>query len=98
MTDSKDQRLLSDEVVIDIWERFDSEKPIPLADMLRIICEAQDKHTAEILEARHKQEIVSLWDEVICPMCYRLNPQHADMDDGKGCHWCQDREDWGGCA
>ncbi len=35
-----------------------------------------------------------LFDEMICPMCYRLNPQHKSMDYGAGCHWCQDREEW----
>ena len=36
----------------------------------------------------------ALWNEVVCPLCYRLNPQHETADRGKGCHWCQDKEDW----
>ena len=32
-------------------------------------------------------------DEVICELCKRLNPQHVSADYGKGCNWCQDRED-----
>jgi hypothetical protein len=38
--------------------------------------------------------IEQLYEEVICPMCYRLNPQHKTMDYGKGCHSCEEREDW----
>lgn len=33
-----------------------------------------------------------LYEEFICPMCYRLNPQHAEMDNGVGCKTCADKE------
>ena len=45
-------------------------------------------------DAECQQKLEALFDEMICPMCYRLNPQHESMDDGKGCHWCQEKEDW----
>lgn len=38
--------------------------------------------------------IEQIYEEVICPMCYRLNPQHKTMDYGKGCHSCEEREGW----
>jgi len=44
----------------------------------------------------YQDGIREVWDEIICPMCYRLNPQHATMDNGEGCHWCQEKEDWCG--
>ena len=45
-------------------------------------------------EAIRAETACNLFEEIICPMCYRLNPQHATMDNGKGCHYCQEREDW----
>ena len=40
-----------------------------------------------------------LYDEVICPMCYRLNPHHATMDNGAGCKSCEQKEeDCGGIS
>ena len=44
--------------------------------------------------AQLRKDVGTMYDEVICPLCYRLNPQHATQDNGKGCHWCQDKEDW----
>ena len=38
--------------------------------------------------------IERLWNEVICPMCYRLNPQHATADNGVGCKTCEGKELW----
>jgi len=35
-----------------------------------------------------------LYEEFICPMCYRLNPQHAEMDNGVGCKTCADKESY----
>ncbi len=32
-------------------------------------------------------------DELICELCKRLNPQHISSDYGKGCNWCEERED-----
>jgi len=46
------------------------------------------------VEKTKKQIAFDLFEEMICPMCYRLNPQHATMDNGKGCHSCNEREDW----
>ena len=43
-----------------------------------------------------QEKIREIWEEIICPMCYRLNPQHKSMDYGEGCHWCQEKEDWCG--
>lgn len=47
-------------------------------------------------EAKLAETARALFDEIICPMCYRLNPQHASMDYGKGCHSCQEKENWCG--
>ncbi len=54
------------------------------------ICEAQLKSSklAAYLEEQKREMVKALFDDVICPMCYRLNPQHATMDNGVGCHWC----------
>lgn len=49
---------------------------------------------AKIVKEAKKQLAYELFEEFICPMCYRLNPQHATIDDGQGCHYCHDREDW----
>ena len=35
-----------------------------------------------------------LYEEFICPMCYRLNPQHAEMDNGVGCKTCANKESY----
>lgn len=35
-----------------------------------------------------------IFEELICPMCYRLNPQHASMDSEEGCQWCATRAYW----
>ena len=47
-----------------------------------------------LLPEQEKETARKLFDEFICPMCYRLNPQHATMDNGKGCHACIDKEHW----
>jgi len=49
-----------------------------------------------IFKAGQEQRARDLYEEVICPMCYRLNPQHATADRGEGCHWCKDKEAWCG--
>lgn len=51
--------------------------------VVQILLPAQESDTARIL-----------FDKFICPMCYRLNPQHATENQGKGCHTCVDREHW----
>ena len=33
-----------------------------------------------------------LYEDIICPMCYRLNPQHATADYGVGCKSCSEKE------
>jgi len=43
-----------------------------------------------------KQTVREIFEEIICPMCYRLNPQHAPSGDYKGCHSCQEKEKWCG--
>jgi len=49
-----------------------------------------------LMEEQKQEAVRKVFEEIVCPMCYRLNPQHADMDYGKGCHWCQEKEDWCG--
>lgn len=75
------------------------------ANVLNRCAECATQFKAEIKELEdklascqqeHDQMARELWDEVICPMCYRLNPHHATADNGIGCHWCQDKEDWTG--
>jgi len=64
--------------------------------------QAQAKHTgrmadfiiALVISLERERIACTLFEEIICPMCYRLNPQHALMDNGEGCHYCQEREDW----
>jgi hypothetical protein len=31
-------------------------------------------------------------DEIICSLCYKVNPQHASQDYGVGCKSCQERD------
>jgi len=50
--------------------------------------EAQRDDTYRIMEQQHRQSVYELWEDVICPMCVRLNPQHEN------CHYCHDREEW----
>lgn len=67
------------------------------ADSLLALIPDIEQIDAMLVEARRtakKQVACALFEEIICPMCYRLNPQHATMDYGKGCHYCQEREDW----
>ncbi len=52
------------------------------------------KHTKQLIEEAKEQVAFDLFEEMICPMCYRLNPQHATQDNGEGCHSCKEREDW----
>lgn len=51
---------------------------------------------AETAGQAYRNVARTLFEKVVCPMCYRLNPQHATMDGGKGCHDCQEKEDWCG--
>lgn len=44
----------------------------------------------------YEDKIIKIWDAVICPMCYRLNPHHADENKGRGCNWCQEKEHYTG--
>ncbi len=70
--------------------------PSYITNELDITEELKDQRdlTASEKDAECQARMVELWDDVICPMCYRLNPQHATMDNGEGCHSCQEREDW----
>ena len=38
-----------------------------------------------------QQAKLELWDIIVCPMCYRLNPHHAHERKGKGCNWCEEK-------
>jgi hypothetical protein len=49
-------------------------------------------YEAKIEEAR-RETAKELYREVICPMCYRLNPQHATADNGIGCQTCREKEE-----
>ena len=52
----------------------------------------------ETIEARcqiaRKEVAEEIYEEIICHMCYRLNPQHATMDNGIGCKSCEEKEYW----
>lgn len=51
----------------------------------------------EYFPAQGRKEVaIELFEDVICPMCYRLNPQHTSMNNGAGCKSCQDKEDYCG--
>jgi len=52
-----DDLLLSDDKAVDLWEQFDPEKPIPLADMLRVITSKQLNHCTPLIEARERERI-----------------------------------------
>lgn len=60
-------------------------------------CKKCDKLCPTYDEASFKagQEAMAkrLYEWVICPMCYRLNPHHATMDNGAGCKSCQEKEE-----
>lgn len=38
-----------------------------------------------------QQVKLELWNLIVCPLCYRLNPHHAHERKGKGCNWCQEK-------
>jgi len=54
----------------------------------KLTWEARQKEVDEAKKERAKE----LYEEFICPMCYRLNPQHATADYGMGCKTCSDKE------
>ena len=37
-----------------------------------------------------------IFEDIVCPLCYRVNPHHAQENKGKGCNWCQEKEDYTG--
>ena len=45
-----------------------------------------------ISKEEHKKVVGEIYEEIICPMCYRLNPQHATMDNGQGCKTCGEKQ------
>lgn len=59
-----------------------------------------DACVRELLEisfkAGQEERARELYEDVVCPMCYRLNPQHATADYGVGCKSCQEKEDYCG--
>ena len=65
-----------------------------LVEYITKIRDAQDAKAASIMEKKCQERVGALWDEVVCPLCYRLNPQHAPTAYNEACHWCQDKEDW----
>jgi len=51
----------------------------------------------EPLIQQARQEVSrEIWEDVVCPMCYRLNPHHAHENKGKGCNWCSEKEHYTG--
>ena len=67
----------------------------PLRDGVAELDKKLKDREADLIEAK-RELAYDLFEEIICPMCYRLNPQHATMDNGEGCHYCHEREDWHG--
>ena len=59
----------------------------------KVIAQAQLSHALPLIR---QDEALYLWDRVVCPLCYRLNPHHAYENKGKGCNWCQEKEDYTG--
>lgn len=54
-------------------------------------------HQAEIsFKAGQRAMAEELYADVICPMCYMINPQHATADNGVACKSCQDKEGYCG--
>ena len=35
-----------------------------------------------------------IWDDIVCPMCYMLNPHHENK--GEDCNWCSEKEKYTG--
>jgi hypothetical protein len=50
------------------------------------------KQARQEADQHYRQKIRELWDDVVCPLCYRLNPHHASENKGKGCNWCGDKK------
>ncbi len=54
----------------------------------------ESKRLMRLVEITRQETARGLYDSVICPMCYRLNPQHATADHGVGCKSCAEKEVW----
>ena len=63
-------------------------------DIFNKTVQAAEHRERFVIEQAKRETARQLYDEIICPMCYRLNPQHATMDNGKGCHTCEEKECW----
>jgi len=68
-------------------------------DVDAIIEKARQEGRREVVEwaevsfkAGQEERAKALYENVICPMCYRLNPHHATADNGVGCKSCRDKE------
>jgi hypothetical protein len=101
------EELLTDEEILNIDSPCLKLEPLicPFKDTLECdMCDDREITKAQaakskafysgLVEQARKDVATTLFEDMICPMCYRLNPQHKTMDGGTGCHWCQDREDW----
>jgi len=77
-----------------LWKELPDKEKSPYLEEALFIKEKDE--FAHQIDALYQKRIEEVFEEIICPMCYRLNPQHATMDNGEGCHWCQEKEDWTG--
>jgi hypothetical protein len=78
-----EMKRISDEEIIDLVEAWG----ITGTYRAFYIAEAQLSACQRVM----RDTIREIYNEVICPMCYRLNPQHATMDFGKACHSCEEK-------
>lgn len=70
---------------------------LPEQEIIRLLTlkENDGKSIVQILLPEQERDTArKLFDEFICPMCYKLNPQHKTENNGKGCYTCVDREYW----
>lgn len=54
------------------------------------------KELEKLIEQARQETAREIWDQVVCPLCYRLNPHHAHENNGKGCNWCSEKEHYTG--
>ena len=74
-----------------------------ITELVDKVAEAQLAKATELFEAdlkaleeAHQDKIDEMFREIICPMCYRLNPNHATADNGVGCKSCEEKEGYCG--
>ena len=56
----------------------------------------KEQHLRRIIYLAKTEIAEEIWDDVVCPMCYRLNPHHAHENKGEGCNWCSEKEHYTG--